>query len=171
LDQYPSARFLVVGDGPLRSELEAQARLRAMIPAIIFTGLRTDIPALLSALDVFVLSSRWEGLPNAVLEAMAAERPVVATAVDGVRGVVTSEKNGLLVPSGDSSALAVACLRLASDSDMRNRLGRAGYEYVAEHHGLTAMLDKYTDCYAELLHEHGFTLPNKNQSLRKLEAS
>jgi glycosyltransferase involved in cell wall biosynthesis len=171
LDQCASARFLIVGDGPLRSELETQAEQLKLFPAILFAGLRMDIPALLSAFDVFVLSSRWEGLPNAVLEAMASERPVVATAVDGVRGVVTSEKNGLLVPSGDAPALAEACLQLVSDSDMRNRLGRAGHKYVAEHHSLTAMLNKYIDCYAELLHEHGIALPNEKQSLRKLEAS
>lgn len=171
LDQYPSARFLVIGDGPLRSELETQAHQLELFPAIIFTGLRTDIPALLSALDVFVLSSRWEGLPNAILEAMAASRPVIATAVDGVRGVVTSGENGLLVSSGDTSGLTEACLQLASDSDLRNRLGRAGHKYVTDHHSLTAMLDKYVDCYAELLHEHGFALPNEKQNLRKLETS
>ena len=169
LGRNPSARFLIVGDGPLRSELETQAQQLDLFPAMIFTGVRTDIPAVLSALDVFVLSSRWEGLPNAVLEAMASARPVVATAVDGVQGVVTFGENGLLVSPGDSTALAAACQKLASDPDMRDRLGQAGYGYVVEHHSLDVMIDKYATCYADLLHSHGLASPNKIQ--RKLETS
>lgn len=171
LDRYPFARFLIVGDGPLRSELEAQADKLGLYPATIFTGMRTDIPAVLSVLDVFVLSSRWEGLPNAVLEAMAAARPVVATAVDGVRGVITSNENGLLVPSGDSKALAESCLQLASDVELRQRLGQAGYQYVVEHHSLTNMVDRYAECYSSLLRAHGFDHPAKNEPLKKVGAS
>lgn len=171
LNQNPSARFLVIGDGPLRSDLEAQARQLGLFPAITFTGMRTDISTVLPALDVFVLPSRWEGLPNAMLEAMAASRPVVATDVDGVRGVLTSGENGLLVSPRDSSALAKACLQLASDTQMRHRLGRAGYEYVAENHSLSVMVERYVECYAGLLQTHSPEHFVENNSMKKAETS
>lgn len=169
LDHNPSVRFIVVGDGPLRSELNAQARQLGLLPAMIFAGIRTDIPSVLSALDVFVLSSRWEGLPNAILEAMAAARPVVATDVSGIQGVLTSGENGLLVSPGDSSALAKACLKLASDVEMRDRLGQAGRDYVTEHHSLNTMIDRYVECYAGLLQANGFPQSPKHTNIKKAE--
>jgi len=171
LVQYPTARFLVVGDGPLYSELEAKALELDLFPSLIFTGVRTDIPAVMSALDVLVLSSRWEGLPNVVLEAMAAARAVVATSVDGVEGVVTSGKTGLLVPPGDSLALAQACLELVSNPDLRYRLGQAGYRYVAENYSLDMMVDRYEARYAEQLQRHGLQRPEGSTSLIEVDAS
>lgn len=169
--QYPTARFLVVGDGPLYSELETMARELSLFPSLIFTGVRTDIPAVLSALDVLVLSSRWEGLPNVVLEAMAVARPVVATSVDGVEGVVTSGKTGLLVPPGDSLALAQACIELINDPDLRHRLGRAGYRHVAENYSFDTMVDRYEACYIEQLRLHGFQRPEGSNSLIEVDVS
>ncbi|MFM8323068.1 MAG: glycosyltransferase, partial [Chloroflexota bacterium] len=87
LQQLPEARFLVVGDGPLRADLEAQAAGLGLPPALTFAGLRQDMPAIYAALDVLVFSSRWEGLPVTLLEGMAASLPVAATAVDGITGV------------------------------------------------------------------------------------
>lgn len=151
----PQARFLVIGDGPLREGLEAQARELGLGSAIIFTGLRKDIPAMLAALDVLVFSSLWEGLPVALLEGMAAARPVVATTVGGIPDVVLPDKTALLVPPSDADALALACLKAASDTEMRLSMGRLGLERVRAQYSMDKMIDRTSDLYAKLLSEHG----------------
>src|SRR5512145_2696842 len=138
----PSARFLVVGDGPLRAELERLAGELGLFPALVFTGLRNDIPAVLAALDVLVFSSKWEGLPVTLLEGMAASKPVIATAVDGINGVALPNETALLVPPGNFPALIAACLTLAADPGLRLRLGRAGFERVSTRYSLEAMIDQ-----------------------------
>lgn len=170
LNQHPTVRFLIIGDGPLRSELEVKARQLGLCPALIFTGVREDIPALLSALDVLVLSSRWEGLPNVILEAMAAARPVVATSVDGVHGVVRSGVTGLLVPPGDPLSMAQACLGLVSNSDLRTRFGQAGYEYVSQQYNLDTMIDRYDECYSEQLQLRGLKQQDDSNNLKGIKA-
>jgi glycosyltransferase involved in cell wall biosynthesis len=152
LQNIPTARFVVVGDGPLRVELEQQAAGMGLRPALIFTGLRTDIPAVLAALDVLVLSSRWEGLPVTLLEGMAATLPVAATSVDGIRSVALPEITALLVPPGHPSALAAVCIRLAGDPQLRSRMGQAGLERVSANFSLERMVDRTVDLYNELLH-------------------
>jgi glycosyltransferase involved in cell wall biosynthesis len=114
----------VVGEGPDRPELEREiARLGV---ALELVGERDDVPALLAASDVFVLSSKSEGMPIAILEAMAAGLPIVATRVGGVPELVVEGGTGLLVPPGDVEALAAGLRQLLGDSDLRRRLGAAG---------------------------------------------
>ena len=149
----PGARFLVVGDGPLRPELESLASQLGLLPALIFAGVRDDIPGVLAALDVLVFSSRWEGLPVTLLEGMAASKPIVATAVDGINGV--AEKCALLVPAGDSLALANACQKLALDQNLRACLGNAGFERVAKNYSLDLMIEKTIGIYNQLLGDRG----------------
>ena len=115
LQREPRARFLVVGDGPLRDQLERTARALGIGDACAFVGARPDVYDLVAAMDVFVLSSLGEGIPMALLEAMALGTPVVATAVGGVPEVVAHRATGLLVASGDEPGLAEACLELARD--------------------------------------------------------
>jgi len=165
LRQIPSARFLVVGDGPLRAELEMLAGELGLFPALVFTGQRSDIPAVLAALDVLVFSSRWEGLPVTLLEGMAASKPVVATAVDGIKGVTLPDLTALLVPADDFSALAGACLKLAVDPDLRSRMGRAGLERVLACYSLEAMIDKTAGLYNSLLRARGL-----GESIPKISA-
>ncbi len=153
--QLPQARFLVIGDGPLREELEAQTRQLGLEEAVIFTGLRSDIPALLAAMDVLVFSSRWEGLPVTLLEGMAAARPVAATAVDGIRTVSLPGETALLVPPADPQALAQACLRLGNDPQLARRMGQAGRARVVEHYSIDAMIDRITHEYSSLLQARG----------------
>jgi glycosyltransferase involved in cell wall biosynthesis len=128
--QFADVRLLVVGDCRLRNELVAQAEREGVADVVIFTGARGDIPEILSALDLFVLPSLWEGLPNVVLEAMAAGLPVVATAVGGTPELIINGETGLLVPPQDADSLAQAILHLLANPEQANAMGRAGRMHV-----------------------------------------
>jgi len=120
-----SAHFWIAGDGPLRQQVEQIAAASALTDRLRVLGWRRDVDELLAAADVMVLSSRFEGLPMAVLRAMAAGLPVVATAVDGTPEAVDHGRTGLLVAPGDREALAAAMLALGGDPRLRGRMGRA----------------------------------------------
>jgi glycosyltransferase involved in cell wall biosynthesis len=122
----PGATFVFAGDGPLRQALETQARELGVAERCVFLGERDDVPQLLAAADLVVLPSLFEGLPVSVLEAMAAERPVIATAIGGTDEAITTEVTGLLVPPRDPSALAAAIHRLQADPATAGRLAAAG---------------------------------------------
>jgi glycosyltransferase involved in cell wall biosynthesis len=128
--QVPDATFVLAGDGPLRTELERRARELGIADRCVFLGHRSDVPDLLAAADLLVLPSLFEGLPVSVLEARAAQRPVVATAIGGTDEAVTHEVTGLLVPPRDPSALASAIRRLRADPALAQRLTAAGRERV-----------------------------------------
>jgi len=117
---------LIVGDGPDRDEEAAEIQRFGLEGRVLLAGERSDVPALLADSDVFVLSSRSEGLPVSVLEAMAAELPVVASDVGGLAELVIDGETGMLVPSGDPAALAEALGRLLDDRQLRQKLGAAG---------------------------------------------
>ncbi len=123
--------LVLVGLGPLESELRALAAELGIADRVVFTGSRDDVPALLPAFDVFALSSRFEGLPIALLEAMATGVAPVATRVGGIPEVITDGRDGLLVAPGDPAALAGALAKLLDDDGLRadvgtNAQGRAG---------------------------------------------
>jgi glycosyltransferase involved in cell wall biosynthesis len=118
----PAARFLIVGDGDLMAPLKEQAARLGLAGRVLFTGHRTDIPAMLGACDVFCISSTYEGTPLALFEAMAAAKAIVSTAVDGCREVLEDGRTGLLVPARDSSALAAALTRVLTDQALRQAL-------------------------------------------------
>ena len=121
-DVRPDVRYIIVGDGELEGELKALARSLHLEEIVRFAGFRRDVPAVLAAIDVFVLSSRYEGTPNVLLEAMAAGTPVVATCVGGVPEIVVDGECGLLVPPADPVALADAIHRALRDDSLRQRL-------------------------------------------------
>jgi glycosyltransferase involved in cell wall biosynthesis len=146
----PKTRFLVVGDGPLRENLIEQARSLKLDDAVIFAGLRSDIPAVMAALDVLVFSSRWEGLPVTLLEGMAAAKPVVSTAVGGVPGVVGEGESALLVPAGMASVLADAVVRVLRDPALAQKLSALARARVREKYSLDSMLDRTLALYEEL---------------------
>jgi L-malate glycosyltransferase len=140
LEQQPAARFLIVGDGPLKADLIGAAMSLGIDRACLFVGARTDVYDLISAMDVFVLPSLDEGLPLALLEAMALARPVVATAVGGVPEVIAHRRTGLLVKPRDERALADACVALLSNREWADTLGtrarqKAIQEFSHERHG------------------------------------
>jgi len=149
--ELPSAGFLVVGDGPERPRLEALARELGVAYRMHFAGDRRDVPDFLAAMDAFVLSSSTESFPNAVLEAMAAGRAVVATRVGGTPELIEEGVNGYLVPVGDAEALARRMIELSSDPGRCERMGRAGYERVARDFTPRRMAEKLEGLYDQLL--------------------
>jgi glycosyltransferase involved in cell wall biosynthesis len=120
LERHPEARFVLVGDGELRGELEARAA--PLGDRVVFTGARDDVPDLLASFDVFAFPSLFEGLCLAVIEAQAAGVPVVATPVGGIRETVVDGETGLLVPPRDAEALAERIVRLLDDRALAARL-------------------------------------------------
>jgi glycosyltransferase involved in cell wall biosynthesis len=147
----PSARLLLVGGGELLDDLETKALSSGLGTAVTFAGMRSDVPKILAALDVFVSSSLWEGMPNAILEAMAAGLPVVATAVGGTPEVVEDGVTGLLVPPGDPKALAEAIACLLQDIDLRQQMGQAGRGRVTQHFSIERMVERTQTLYEQLL--------------------
>lgn len=129
--RLPEAHFLLVGDGPLAADLQAQADRLGLAARVTFTGARRDVEELLPILDVFVNSSHWEGLPTVMLESMAARVPVVATNVSGNRELVRDGENGRLVPPNDPSALAQAVQdTLALPPSQRQAICQAAFNQV-----------------------------------------
>ena len=128
--KYAGVKFLLVGDGVLRPEIEKLIEEKNLKNDIILTGWREDVPRLLHAMDVFVLTSRWEGLPRVLPQAMCAKKPLVATAVDGSKEAVLDGKNGYLVSPGDCPAIAARVIELLLDEEMRKRMGEAGFSMV-----------------------------------------
>jgi glycosyltransferase involved in cell wall biosynthesis len=147
----PQARFIIIGDGPLRQELENQAAELKEVGCVQFLGSRQDIPDLLSALDIFVLSSEREGLPVAMLEAMAASVPVVVTGVGGIPEVIRDGQNGLLVPPHEPERLAQAILNLIGDPGLRRNLAEQGLKTVNAHFSANAVSRQIIALYDDLL--------------------
>ncbi len=151
---HPDVTFTVAGEGFLRPTLEAMARdlgARFSLPGAI-----TDVPGFLAGLDVAVLPSLSEGMSNALLEYMAAGKAVVATAVGGNVHLIEDGVNGLLVPPGDPSRLAVAVARLLADPALAARLGRAARRRVEERFGRAVMVRRFEDFYTRLVGGRGF---------------
>ena len=129
----PEARILIVGDGDQEPELRAQSERLGLGARVVFAGHRTDVPALLGVLDVFCISSTYEGTPLTLFEARAAGKAIVSTAVDGCREVIENGRTGLLVPPEAPEALAEALLRVLDDAALRAQLGARAREASARY--------------------------------------
>jgi len=140
-------RFLLLGAGELKDELEAEIRERGLGERVRLLGSRPDAARIIGLADLFVLSSTREGLPISLLEAMALRRPVAVTAVGGCPDLVRDGENGLLVPPRDGPALAAAVERVLDDPRMGERLGRAAAATVAAGYGMEAMITAYRKIY------------------------
>ena len=150
-DKYPSTKFLIVGDGPLRLSLEEQAQRLGLQSSLILTGARRDIPELLSLMDIFVLpSSSREGLGIAIIEAMAMEKPLVTTDIGGIPEAVQDGETGLLVPPGDSDALAKAIIELLDDPDRAKAMGKKGRDRFEQKFTRKRMLSQIENLYLAL---------------------
>jgi glycosyltransferase involved in cell wall biosynthesis len=136
----PDAALAIVGDGPLRDALAERIRRDGLEDSVALLPPRRDLAPAYAASDLFVLSSRWEGLPYVVLEAMACRLPVVATAVDGIPEAVSDGVTGILVPPGSPEALATALVRSLDDPDARALMGAAGLERVEREFSLDGMV-------------------------------
>ena len=147
----PEALFVLAGDGPERASLEAQAHQLGMDDRIVFLGYRQDISDLLASCDLFVLPSLFEGLPLAVLEAMAAGKPVIATAIGGTDEAVVPGETGLLVPPADPGALAEAIRALLSDPARAQRLAARGKDRAHREFSAATMVQRITHIYDEAL--------------------
>jgi glycosyltransferase involved in cell wall biosynthesis len=149
--EIPEAVFVLVGDGPERAALEKQVHQLKLEDRVLFFGFRNDIQNWLSACDLFVLPSLYEGLPIAVLEAMAAGKPVIATDIPGNREAVVDGLTGCLVAPQDPRSLAVAIRSLLADSALRKRMGQAGREIVSQKFSMKEMVRQVTEVYTECL--------------------
>ena len=136
----PDCRLVLVGDGPMRAELEQQASALGVHDRVSFLGERQDVARLLPAFDVFTLPSVSEGMPMTILEAMQASRPVVATSVGGVPELVADGASGVLVAARDPAALAAALIRQLGDPSLRRSMGDKGRERVVAHFTAAAMV-------------------------------
>lgn len=152
--RYPQTYFMMVGDGPLRSEVEALAAQVGIADRLVLTGLRRDVPELMAAFDIFALSSLWEGLPRVLPQAMATSLPIVATACDGSTEAITEGVNGFLVPPGEPAVLAERLCRLVDAPALAQQMGAAGYARVAEFSD-RGMVDALAALYTELLRKKG----------------
>ena len=151
LEQLPDCHFMIVGDGPLRSEVEAAIEERRLGERVHLPGLRDDVRPYLSAMDLYLSSSEFEGLPIAILEAMAMEVPVAATAVGGIPRVVVAGETGMLVPPGDLERLRAAALQILSDRRTGRRMGAAGRRQIADEFSLERMVSLQEDLYEKVV--------------------
>lgn len=150
--KFGNLKVLLVGDGPLRKELERYASSLGMQNAIIFAGYRSDIPAILSAMDIFALPSLAEGSPIALLEAMAAKLPVIASAVGSIPKIIQNNVNGITVPPDDLSSFNSSLSNLVNNLDSARRLGSKGYHTVKSDHSMQKMYASYQEIYENYCH-------------------
>lgn len=146
--ELPQARFLIVGDGPRRDALESLARELDVSEAVRFLGSRSDVPEILSLVDVLLLTSHTEANPISILEAMAAEKPVVATRVGSVEETVEDGETGFLVAPGETGEIARRVIALLKDRPRAAVMGRAGRERVIANWSIDRTVDAYQDLIA-----------------------
>jgi glycosyltransferase involved in cell wall biosynthesis len=152
--RLPNHHLVLVGQGPQEHRLRRIVQRLGMAAHVHFAGWRSDVPSVLAAADVLVLTSAWEGMPNVVLEAMAAQRPIVATKAEGVAeilGPLAATPARQLVDSGDAAAFVDAVVRLASDAALAQQIGSANRERVRQEFTMQRMVQRYCDLYRELL--------------------
>lgn len=143
----PVCQVLIVGEGPAERNLRALSKRLGIASRVAFTGMRRDIPQLLSVMDVFVLPSLYEGFGIAILEAMAAGKPVVASSVGGIPEFVVTGESGLLVQPGDSVALAAAIGKLLAQPKHAKAMGRRGQEHVRNNYSIESVVRQHEQLY------------------------
>jgi glycosyltransferase involved in cell wall biosynthesis len=147
----PDCRFLLVGDGPLRADVEALIATEGLADRFVLTGLRRDVPRMVAAMDVFLLTSLWEGLPRVIPQAMSMRVPVVANRADGTVEAITHGETGFLVEPGDLDALAQHCLKLLRNPERRCAMGERGRAFATHEFDVQEMVARIDRLYRELL--------------------
>ena len=150
LDDRPNARFFIVGEGPLRESLEQQARALNLGDRFVFAGFAKDVPRVVSAFDISVFPSLWEGTPLTVFEALAMGKAIVATDADGLTDVLTPDHDAIIVPKRNARALADGLLRVIDEQPTRERLRVAAFE-TGKKYDIAAFVRKMERLY-DLLH-------------------
>jgi glycosyltransferase involved in cell wall biosynthesis len=150
LNRSTQAKLLIAGDGPERERLQEVARTAGLADRILWYGSIDNVLPYLQASDVFVMPSQFEGLSNALLEAMACELPVIATDVTGNNELITNGDNGVLVAYGDEAALAAAMRAVLENPRMGRELASHAHDYVRQHHSLDDVITRYEALYASL---------------------
>lgn len=164
---FPKACLLIVGEGELREDIRERISRLGLEKSVVMLGYRKDIPEITQILDVSVHPSFMEGgVSRSVVESMLCKVPVVAAAVGGIPEVVMHEKNGLLVPPGDATALAQAIIRLLNDGNLRSKLADAAYGPIQKTHSLETMTDKIFRLYGELLVKADIKRPPQQNACR-----
>jgi len=151
--EFKSIKLLIVGEGSLVEELKERAKKNNIFDNILFTGRRRDIPEILASINIFVMPSIAEGLPNALLEAMAMGKPIVTTEVGGIPEIVKNGFNGLLVPPRDTLSLSKAIKELISNDRLAAKLGQAARDLVHDNLSIKAIAQKWQSLYLSILKE------------------
>ena len=145
----PHARFLIVGEGPIEKHIREWIKEFGLEREVIMTGFREDINEVLASLDILVMSSVAEGVPQVISQALAMGRGVVATSIGGIPELIKDNSTGFLVPPEDPDSIAGVCLKLLRDKSLGSRLGQAGRKLVEQNFSLEGMLDKIEKLYRE----------------------
>lgn len=144
-------KFLIIGEGPLKDELKSYAKKLGIDGKVIFTGSRDDVPDLLPMMDVFALTSNWEGLSNAIMEAMASGLPCVVTDVGGNSELVVDGETGFVVPPNDPEILAQKVLYLLENEELAREMGERGRQIVENKFDIKQMVWQYSNLYMKKL--------------------
>ena len=155
LEEIPDIHYLVVGDGAYGTSLKDLSAALSIQDHITFAGHRTDIPDLLACGDIFVLPTLGDALPTVLIEALAAGKPIVASNVGGVPEIIENGVNGVLIPPGDSSGLADACLQLLKNREQASQMILAGSQTVWQRFNVDAQVKQLSNIYEEIVTFHG----------------
>lgn len=159
LRKQPETRLLIVGDGPLRTSIQFLAQSLGIANQVCFLGIRQDIAELMNAVDAYVMSSEWEGMPNVLLEAASTGLPIVATDVGGNREIVLNGVTGFLVPPKDPEALAQAMLQVMDlPREERYRMGKTARQHIVANFSLERVVHQWEALYRELLIRKGLQI-------------
>ena len=147
----PDSFFLLVGDGPFYKDVENRLEEEGIRIRTLLTGLRRDIPNLMAAMDIFMITSLWEGLPRAIPQAMAMRKPLLAYRTNGIIEAIEISKAGFLCEPGDHLQMVANCIRLVNSPESRKKFGNNGRKYAINVFDLNHMINKISDLYLELL--------------------
>jgi glycosyltransferase involved in cell wall biosynthesis len=147
----PEARFLIVGEGPLGGDLRRLRDSYGLSDLVVFAGQRSDIPALMAAMDIYLITSRREGLPLSLIEAMMSAKAIIATSVGGIPETISHGEDGILTPPDDRPALVEAVLALAQDPALRHMLGAGAQKRAVERYSPASILEELEEIYGRFL--------------------
>ena len=151
LEKKKNIKFLFIGDGPLRNELESFAKNANINNHVIFTGLRLDVAEILKSIDIFCLASLYEGMGRVVLEAQASGKPVIANRIGGIPNIVLDKKTAILVEPKNDKSLSQALIRLMENESLRHAMGQEAAKFIDERFSAKKMVDDINTLYENLL--------------------